>query len=141
MPVKEKSVLGVIGEVARLKTMTAVSLRKRYDELCPGQEPRSNNHAYLLKKIAAKLQERPGLAKEGDAAKVATPGNRDPRLPQVGAVICKVYKGQKVYVHVRDDGFDFNGTHFRSLSAIARKVTGTPWNGFGFFGLLAKEGA
>ncbi|HTF55978.1 MAG TPA: DUF2924 domain-containing protein [Planctomycetota bacterium] len=135
MAAKEKSVLGVIGEVARLKTMTAVSLRKRYDELCPGQEPRSNNHAYLLKKIAAKLQEQPGLEKSGETA-VTTPSNRDPRLPQVGAIITKTFKGRELKVLVAADGFEFEGTRYRSLSAIARKVSGTPWNGFLFFNLI-----
>ena len=141
MPVKEKSVLGVIGEVARLKTMTAVSLRKRFGELYPGEEPRSNNHAYLLKKIAAKLQEQPGLEK-GEVPAMPTPTGRDPRLPAVGSIITKLHRGQEVKVLVEADGFTHDGTRYRSLSAIARKLLGgTSVNGFGFFGLLAKEGA
>lgn len=140
MALKESSGLAVIGEISRLKIQTAVSLKKRYTELYPGVESRSNNHAYLLKKIAAKLQERPGLEK-GEATAVTTPSNRDPRLPQVGTIITKCFKGSELKVVVTADGFEFEGTRYRSLSAIARKITGTPWNGFGFFGLLTKEGA
>jgi len=141
MAVKEKSALGVIGEIARLRAQTAVSLRQRYGELYPGEEPQSNNHAYLLKKIAAKLQERPGLER-GKSASVPTQSNRDPRLPQVGAILTKSYKGRDLKVLIANDGFEFEGTRYRSLSAIARKVMGgTSVNGYGFFGLLEKEGA
>src|SRR5258706_4806460 len=139
MAATTKSGLGVIGEVARLKTMTAVSLRKRYDELCPGQEPRSNNHSYLLKKIAAKLQEQPGLEKGDAAGSVSLDGRSphwDPRLPAPGAILTKKYKDRDLKVLVAKDGFEFEGTRYRSLSAIARKVTGTPWNGFLFFNLI-----
>jgi hypothetical protein len=38
-------------------------------------------------------------------------------------------------VLVREDGFEYQGERFRSLSKIARQITGTNWNGFGFFGL------
>ena len=131
---KVKSGLEVIGEVAKLKTMTAVSLRKRYDELYPGQEAKSNNAAWLLKRIAAKLQEHPGLEK-GQAA-VTTPSTRDPRLPAVGTVITKNFKGREIKVLIVADGFEFEGTRYRSLSAIARKIAGgTSWNGYLFFGL------
>ena len=142
MAVKEKSALGVIGEIARLRAQTAVSLRKRYDELCPGQEPRSNNHAYLLKKIAAKLQEQPGLEKSGNGPAVTTPSNRDQRLPAIGTIITKVHRGHQVKVVIKVDGFVHDGVRYRSLSAIARKLMGgTSINGYGFFGLLAGKGA
>jgi hypothetical protein len=44
-------------------------------------------------------------------------------------------------VTVVDDGFDFDGERFRSLSEVARKITGVPWSGPLFFGLksFAKE--
>jgi hypothetical protein len=38
-------------------------------------------------------------------------------------------------VLVLDDGFSWQGAHYRSLSAVARKITGTPWSGPLFFGL------
>jgi len=67
------------------------------------------------------------------------PGRRDPRLPMPGTVISRSYKGAELTVKVLDKGFEFEGRVYRSLSAIAREVTGTSWNGFNFFGLT--EGA
>ena len=60
---------------------------------------------------------------------------RDCRLPQAGTVLTRNYRGQQVVVHIVADGFEFQGRHYRSLSAIAREVTGTRWNGLAFFHL------
>jgi hypothetical protein len=54
-------------------------------------------------------------------------------------VITRDYKGRKLLVSVLDDGFEFEGRKFRSLSAIAKEVTGSHWNGVHFFG-LGKDG-
>ena len=59
---------------------------------------------------------------------------RDPRLPDPGTVIRRVYGGDMHEVTVLNDGFEYRGQCFRSLSKIARAITGTPWNGFTFFG-------
>jgi hypothetical protein len=59
----------------------------------------------------------------------------DPRLPMVGEIISREYKGRRISVEVRANGFDYDGKLYRSLSSIARQVTGTQWNGFAFFGL------
>jgi hypothetical protein len=53
-----------------------------------------------------------------------------------GAVLKRDYKGQTVIVTVLANGFEYNGKVYRSLSAVARAVTGTHWNGYHFFGLL-----
>jgi len=59
----------------------------------------------------------------------------DPRLPLPGSLLFKDYKGQTYVVKVLDEGFEFDGRRFRSLSAIAQAITGTKWNGHLFFGL------
>ena len=64
---------------------------------------------------------------------------RDSRLPPAGAILSRVYRGQSVVVHVRDDGFEYQGQHYRSLSAIARQATGTRWNGLAFFRLTERR--
>jgi hypothetical protein len=66
--------------------------------------------------------------------------DHDPRLPMPGSVIVKEYRGRNILVQVVDDGFEYDGRRFTSLSAIAREITGTKWNGLAFFG-LAKERA
>ena len=62
------------------------------------------------------------------------------RAPKPGSVITRVYEGQEIAVTVREDGFEYAGQVYRSLSAIAREVTGTTWNGWRWFGLAPKGG-
>ena len=65
----------------------------------------------------------------------------DKRLPMPGTVLTREYKGQLLKVTVRDDGFEYDGETYRSLSAIAKEITGSHWNGYHFFGLTeSKEG-
>jgi hypothetical protein len=65
--------------------------------------------------------------------------DHDPRLPMPGSVIVKEYRGWTIIVRALDEGFEYDGRRFSSLSAIAREITGTKWNGFAFFG-MAKGG-
>lgn len=60
---------------------------------------------------------------------------RDARLPMPGSLIVKKYKTQTVVVKVLNEGFEYDGRRFASLSAVAGEITGTRWNGFAFFGL------
>lgn len=64
--------------------------------------------------------------------------DHDSRLPMAGSIIVKEYRGKTIIVHVLDEGFEYDGRRFSSLSAVAKEITGTRWNGFVFFG-LAKE--
>lgn len=63
----------------------------------------------------------------------APPKPRDPRLPPVGTTLRRVYRGETHEVLVREQDFEYRGGTFPSLSAIARDITGTSWNGFAFF--------
>lgn len=63
----------------------------------------------------------------------------DSRLPMPGSLIVKHYQGKTVTVRVLDSGFDYDGRHFTSLSAIAKDITGTKWNGYSFFGLTKER--
>jgi hypothetical protein len=55
-----------------------------------------------------------------------------------GGLLAKEHKGETHVVKVLDNGFDYDGRLYRSLSAIAQEITGTKWNGYLFFG-IAKE--
>ncbi|UVK55383.1 DUF2924 domain-containing protein [Mesorhizobium sp. AR02] len=68
-----------------------------------------------------------GNAKRGD--------NTARTTPQVGARLIRDWNGRTNVVDVVKDGFLFEGTKYRSLSAIARKITGAHWSGPRFFGL------
>ena len=60
---------------------------------------------------------------------------RDRRLPIPGTVLTRKYNGQQIAVRVLARGFEYDSQRYRSLSAIAREVTGSHWNGYLFFGL------
>jgi hypothetical protein len=71
-------------------------------------------------------------------AKDAAPRPRDPRLPRPGTILTRTFNGKEIKVEVLDAGFRYDGETWRSLSAIARKVSGTSWNGYLFFNLLTR---
>lgn len=76
-----------------------------------------------------------GGALGGNGARDAmpSPSLTDERVPPPGTVLTRVYRGQAYHVVVRDDGFEYDGQVFRSLSAIAKLITGSHWNGLLFF--------
>jgi hypothetical protein len=59
----------------------------------------------------------------------------DPRLPPPGNIVERLYKGQMIRVIVLKDGFEYEGQRYKSLTAIAKEVSGTHCNGFLFFRL------
>lgn len=150
-------------EVAALEGMSTGQLCERYAELF-GQPVRTRHRAYLIRKIAWRLQAvaegdlteraRRRAAELADDAevrvmppKVATPqpavlkvtdASADSRLPAPGTAIVRKYKGRTLRVLVVKDGFEFEGQRYKSLSAVAKAVTGSHCNGFRFFNL---EGA
>ena len=65
----------------------------------------------------------------------------DDRLPPPGSLITRVYKGETLQVHVRVDGLEFEGQLYRSLSAVAKAITGSHCNGFLFFKGCLNQGA
>jgi Protein of unknown function (DUF2924) len=65
--------------------------------------------------------------------------DHDSRVPMPGSVIVKEYHGRTILVRVLGEGFDYDGQRFSSLSAIAKSITGTKWNGMLFFGLAKGE--
>ncbi len=70
----------------------------------------------------------------------APPRPRDPRLPPAGTTLRRVYRGATHEVLVREQDFEYRGGAFPSLSAIARDITGTSWNGFAFFRVNTADG-
>ena len=60
---------------------------------------------------------------------------RDPRLPMAGAMLSKTFGGKQHVVKVLDKGFEYGNENFKTLSSVAKKITGTNWNGFKFFNL------
>ena len=73
------------------------------------------------------------------AATQETAGNHDPRIPAVGAVITRKYKGEDLKIKVLEGGFEYKGQIFKSISALAVHIVGGPISGYVFFKLGAKN--
>lgn len=65
----------------------------------------------------------------------------DDRLPVPGTIIMREYKGHTLQVRVLPHGFEFEGAVFKSLSAVAKKISGQHCNGYHFFRLRQQGGA
>jgi hypothetical protein len=152
-------------EVAELKRMAVKDLLVRYQEVF-GERSRSGNKDFLWKRIAWRMQalaegslterarrraeelandadlrlRRPSEPPSTPAAvtKTAPVTFRSSKLPMPGTILTREYKGQTINVTVRDNGFDYLGQVYRSLSAIAKLVTGSHWNGLYFFNLTRR---
>ena len=61
------------------------------------------------------------------------------RLPVAGTVLTRTYRGRRVEVRLLTSGFAYGGQTYRSLSAVAKAVTGSHWNGLLFFGLTKQK--
>lgn len=154
--------LNIRKELAALDQMTVGQLHERYTEVF-GEAARSRHRQYLIRRIAWRLQanaegdlsER-ALRRAEELANIAdvrvTPPKVglaermaprvacvrvvvDPRLPAPGAAITRKYKGRTISVTVLDDGFEYAGERYPSLTAVARAITGSHINGFRFFQL------
>ena len=140
-------------EIDGLRYQTVGQLRVKYLEVFK-QESRSNNRNFLVRRIAYRMQANAegGLSErarqramevaEETDLRIRAPqsflkelarGNRDPRLPAVGTYLHRQFQGQTVSVEVLEKGFRYQEQVYRSLSAVARQVSGVQWNGFAFF--------
>ena len=86
-----------------------------------------------------------GLTTEVKRALKAAAGGKQVKAPapaiKPGTQLVREWNGRRYQVEVSDDGFHMNGEQFRSLSAIALRITGTTWSGPRFFGLNVRAGA
>jgi hypothetical protein len=64
---------------------------------------------------------------------------RDGRLPPPGTLLTRQFENRRIVVKVLEDGFEYQSQRYRSLSAVAREVTGTRWNGLLFFGVTERR--
>ena len=81
------------------------------------------------------------LAKQYDAKPGGRSKGRSDRLPIAGTRLVREWQGVQHCVTIRGDDLEFQGRPYKSLSAIAREITGVRWNGWVFFGLKNHRGA
>ena len=153
-------------EIAELHDKTVNQLVQRYEEVFK-EECRSRNKQYLIRRIAWRLQANAegGLSERAlkraaelaldsevrvtpprehkrsrvVAAAVEAKPVRDLRLPPNGTMLHREYKGRPIRVLVLDDGFEYEGQLFNSLTAVANSITGSHVNGFQFFRLRSTQ--
>ncbi len=136
----------VLAQLAALKSAPIGTLRQKWRDLFE-REPPLFNRRYLESRLAYRIQElaygglKPETIErlEALADELEGKGGRRRRVvgsrPIAGTRLIREWKGAEHCVTVRDDDFEYQGRPFQSLSAIARAITGTRWNGLVFFGL------
>ena len=133
--------------LAALKTTPTPDLKAQWRELF-GSEPPPSNRQYLVSRLAYRIQEltygglKPetikrleALGEQLDGGNIITRRTRVDLKPIAGTRLIRDWQGVEQIVTVTQDGFEWQGRPYRSLSAIARAITGTRWNGWVFFGL------
>lgn len=122
-------------QMKAVEQLKGKALREKFEEVT-GKATKSNNRPYLLRQIAAALEAAATAAKPARAKRTKEAKKRDERLPAPGTVLEREHDGKKIKVTVLGDGFRYGGRTYRSLSAIAKEVTGTSWNGLLFFRVI-----
>ena len=135
-----------------LKTTPTPDLKAQWRDLF-GTEPPPFNRRYLESRLAYRIQELAygGLKREtirrlerlGEDLDGGDPVKRRIRtdlMPITGTRLIREWQGVEHVVTVTAHGFDWQGRPYKSLSAIARAITGTRWNGWVFFGLKNHRG-
>ena len=145
-------------KVAKLSDLTIGQLAAKYEKLF-GEKCRPRNRRYVHRRIAWKLQadDEGGLSEQAilratvvageSLIRLTPPKSRrskkeskvpekwDPRLPSPGNLIERQDKGKMLHVLKLTDCFEYDGERYKSLTAVARAITGTHCNGFHFFKL------
>jgi hypothetical protein len=158
----------VFAEIEELQQMKVGALRAKYRDVFGEESRSSNKQflfrriAWRLQaKIEGDLSERARrraleIANDADlrirapegflGINIRTPtgqetrgaSSRDSRLPAPGTILTRQFENRRIVVKVLQDGFEYQSQRYRSLSTIAREVTGTRWNGLLFFGLAER---
>ena len=137
----------VLAQIAALQRMDAGELRKQWEVLM-GTPPMPGSATSLRQRLTHRIQElayggvapavqaalekvarRDAGEAEGPAAKAPTPGTR----------FIREWRGQRHEVTAAADGFEYLGQRFRSLTAVAKAITGQHTNGHVFFGIKKRE--
>lgn len=163
--------MNVDKEVAALQRLTVSQLREKFAEVCGEPTRTGNKtwlikriawrmQALVEGDISERARQRASeLANDADLRTSApkapksvpaatTPTKtativvtQDDRLPPAGTILLREYKGRTLQVRVLPHGFEFEGEVYKSLSAVAKKISGQHCNGYHFFRLRQQGGA
>ena len=131
----------VIRQLDALNRMSMKELRQKWESLF-GTDPGRLGRSYLVRRLAYRIQELAfgGLSQEtrNRLRNIATEkpkAKREATNLQVGTRLLRDWRGERYEVVVQEDGFLYAGQTYRSLSAVARAITGSHRGGRRFFGL------
>jgi hypothetical protein len=137
----------ILARLAALKAMSVNELKTEWQALFNAPAP-NNSRTFLESRLAYRIQELiyggPDkqtrrlldlLADEVEGTLTRKAQIADPRNPVVGTKLIREWDGIAHTVTVLKEGFEWGGQRYKSLSAVARAITGTRWNGYRFFGL------
>ena len=143
-PVLDRDAL--TAEIAGLSKASIKDLRERWKAMYGKAPSREIGRSFLTRAIAYHLQERAyGDLKPStrrllarvteETASGSLPKKPQSRKAQSGTILIREWQGNAHRVTMLDDGVSFNRKHYRSLSEVAREITGSRWSGPRFFGL------
>jgi hypothetical protein len=139
----------IAAQVAALSKTPTPELKQMWRDLFD-KEPPGFSRNYLISRLAYRIQElaygglKPATRARLDAlADALDPKEARKRIvngPVVGTQLIREWRGVEHKVTVLADGFEWEGRRYKSLSAVARAITGTRWNGLTFFGVKRHGG-
>src|ERR1700704_5759993 len=134
------------GEIGRLPALSLLELRNRWKTLFGHSAPKSLRRNFLARAVAYQMQvgaygglsvatirrlrEIASAVRNGDANAVLGSSRIKP-----GTQMIRQWKNTTHTVTALNEGFEWNGRTYKSLSAVANAITGTNWNGYAFFGI------
>ena len=141
----------ILARLAALKAMSVNELKTEWQAMFDAPAP-NNSRTFLESRLAYRIQELTYggpdkqtrrlldlLADEVEGTLTRKAQIADPRNPVVGTKLIREWDGVAHTVTVLKDGFEWDGRRYKSLSAVARAITGTRWNGYRFFGLRERK--
>jgi len=144
-------VTAVDRQIAELLDRSTQELRVAWRQLHRTGPPQGLSRDLLIRALAHQLQERAaGGASRAMRRRLQTLAGEfekksasfDPGIvPKTGTTLVRQWRGHAHTVLVREDGFEYEGQHYRSLTVIAERITGAHWSGPRFFGLTKRTSA
>jgi hypothetical protein len=144
----------ILAQIAEIQALDLAGLRERW-KLFYGTEAPAYSREHLVRRLAYRVQElahgglneatrvklRAVAEKEAPDGQVRPLPRRDANrgAPVNGTVMTREWHGERHEVTAVDEGFEYRGQTYRSLSAIAKQITGAHWNGRLFFGLVTRR--
>ena len=148
---RSPDIIAVERQIAELVDRSTEDLRVAWRELHRTGPPQGLSRDLLIRALAHRLQEQThGGTSRAQRRRLQTlarefekgSGSSDPGIIlRTGTTLVRQWRGHTYTVLVGENGFEYDGQHYRSLTVIAEKITGAHWSGPRFFGLTRRAGA